>query len=119
MRMDLNDDNLLVQLQQATDQSLDEADFGIVKMDLSDQVLFYNRYESQLSGLAIKDVVGQNFFVQVAPCTNNFMIAQRYHDEAHLDEVVDYVFTYRMKPTKVTLRLLKNDDTQYLCVKLR
>jgi hypothetical protein len=41
---------------------------------------------------------------------NNFLVAQRYEDAAAqgevLDEVIDYVLTLRMRPTKVRLRLL-------------
>ncbi|WP_345815384.1 hypothetical protein AAGS40_23670 [Paraburkholderia sp. PREW-6R] len=39
---------------------------------------------------------------------NNFMVAQRFEDEAEagLDAIVDYVLTLRMRPTPVRLRLL-------------
>jgi photoactive yellow protein len=65
------------------------------------------------------NVVGKNFFVQVAPCTNNAMVAERYRTDDALDETINYVFTYRMVPTPVTLRLAKRAgaDTQYLLVK--
>jgi hypothetical protein len=43
----------------------------------------------------------------VAPCTNNFMVALRY-DEEDLDATVNYVFSYRLRPTPVRLRLLKS-----------
>ena len=39
---------------------------------------------------------------------NNFMVAQRFQDEAYLDVVIDYVLTLRMRPTPVRLRLLKS-----------
>ena len=55
-------------------------------------------------------MIGRNFFVEIGPCTNNYLIAQRYQDSASegvsLDEQLDYVFTYRMAPTPVRLRLL-------------
>ena len=45
------------------------------------------------------------------------MVAARFEEES-LDEQLDYVFTYRMKPTKVRLRLLKSPlaEHQYLLV---
>jgi hypothetical protein len=30
----------------------------------------------------------------VGPCTNNYLIAQRFLDSAELDEQLDYAFTY-------------------------
>jgi hypothetical protein len=37
---------------------------------------------------------------------NNFMVAQRFEDEPELDDIVPYVLTLRMRPTRVRLRLL-------------
>jgi hypothetical protein len=49
---------------------------------------------------------------------NNFMVAQRFEEEAELDEVVPYVLTLRMRPTPVQLRLLKSShsETRFLLV---
>jgi photoactive yellow protein len=69
----------------------------------------------------VDEVVGRNFFVEVGPCTNNYLIAQRFHDSEELDEQLDYVFTYRMSPTPVRLRLMarRGSSRQYLAVRLR
>jgi len=55
-------------------------------------------------------VLTHALFTVVAPCMNNFLVAQRF-DEAletgePLDTTIDYVLTLRMRPTKVKLRLL-------------
>jgi hypothetical protein len=42
----------------------------------------------------------------VAQCMNNFMVAQRFEDEPEIDDIVPYVLTLRMRPTRVRLRLL-------------
>jgi hypothetical protein len=42
----------------------------------------------------------------VGQCMNNFMVAQRFEDEAEIDDIVPYVLTLRMRPTRVRLRLL-------------
>lgn len=112
---------LLADLERATAGELDDAGFGVVRMDRGGVVLNFSRRESQLSGLSPQSVVGRNFFVEVAPCTNNFMVAERYAESGELDESLDYVFTYRMKPRKVRLRLLKRDGggEQYLVVNER
>lgn len=114
--MKFDSPDLLTELENATTDALDTADFGAVRMKADGAVLAYNAYESGLSGLSPEGVVGKNFFTQVAPCTNNFMVAERYQAAAALDAMLDYVFTYKMKPTKVRLRLLKRAGAaeQYL-----
>jgi hypothetical protein len=66
-------------------------------------------------------VTGRNFFADIGPCTNNFLVAQRYADSDELDEQLDYVFTFRMAPTPVRLRLLARAGSlrQYLAVRFR
>ena len=110
--------DILVWLEAAADRALDGAPFGIVAMDPSGAVVAYNAYESQVSGLSAARVIGRNFFSEVGPCTNNFMVAQRFEEELMLDEVLPYVFTLKMKPRRVNLRLLKSPDArrQYLLV---
>lgn len=112
---------LLGDLESATPGALDELDFGVIVMDRTGSVVGYNRFESELSGLSPDRVIGRNFFEAVGPCTNNFMVAQRFADAAALDETIDYVFTYRMQPTPVRLRMLAGagSDRQFLVVATR
>jgi photoactive yellow protein len=104
---------------------IDDFDFGLIVMGRDGRVHGYNQAESKLSGLPADEVIGRNFFVEIGPCTNNYLIAQRYQDSAsqdeELDEQLDYVFTYRMAPTPVRLRLLarRGSPRQYLAVQLR
>ena len=105
-------------LNQLGDAELDTFPFGIVKMDLTGKILFYNQAESKIAGVAAEQAIGKHFFTQVAPCTNNFLVATRY-GETSLDEELDYIFTYVMTPTRVRLRLLRafGSPFQYLLVK--
>ena len=77
-------------------------------MNADGRVTLYNSYESALSGLKPESVAGRNYFEEVAPCTNNYILAQRFLDEPELDEVIPYVFSFRLKPTPVRLRMLKS-----------
>lgn len=115
--LDFRAADILDDLGDATADQLDDLPFGVVRMDRQGIVADYNRFESNLSGLTPDRVIGKNFFEQVAPCTNNFMVASRYGEDS-LDEQLDYVFTYKMKPTKVRLRMLKSPASghQYLLV---
>jgi photoactive yellow protein len=119
------DPGLLDTLESASLDVIDAFGFGLIVMDRDGRVLGYNQAESKLSGLPADEVVGRNFFVEIGPCTNNYLVAQRYRDsasqETSLDEQLDYVFTYRMAPTPVRLRLLARPGSprQYLAVVLR
>ena len=109
------------QLDTLDGQPLDDLPFGLIRLDDAHRIVAYNRFESELSGLTPAKVLGRSFFEEVAPCTNNFMVAEKFRNSEKLDEELDYVFTYRMKPTAVRLRLLKRRGGafEYLLVRKR
>ncbi|MEL6699059.1 MAG: photoactive yellow protein [Bacteroidota bacterium] len=114
--------NIYPHLDAASAEELDKAEFGIVRLGSGGRIEYMNRYEATLAKLKQEDTMGKHFFTQVAPCTNNFLVAEKYKAEAgSRDETMDYIFTYRVKPTKVKLRLLTNPQNQYqyLLVKRR
>ncbi len=115
------DPNLFDWLEAATDAACDTVPFGIVGMAPDGTVTRYNTAEGVLSGLTPARVIGRQFFTSVAPCTNNFMVAHRFEAETEMDAVLDYVFTFRIAPLKVRLRLLKRPDAgaMYLLVEKR
>lgn len=82
--------------------------FGVVGLSRDGFVESYNTTESRLAGLTPASVMHKAFFPTIGQCMNNFMVAQRLEDEAELDATVPYVLTLRMRPTPVTLRLLKS-----------
>jgi photoactive yellow protein len=90
--------------------AIDALEFGVIGFDSGGVVRRYNAFESQAAGLAPSRVVGHALFTVVAPCMNNFLVAQRFEDAAarreSLDVTIDYVLTLRMRPVKVKLRLL-------------
>lgn len=104
------DADLQRHLDHCSDAELDALDFGVIAFDADGLVRRYNQYESKAAGLLPARVLGQALFTAVAPCMNNFMVAQRFDDAASqrltLDDTIDYVLTLRMRPVKVRLRLL-------------
>ncbi len=104
------DAHLPALLGQASDAALDELEFGVIGFDAAGVVCRYNAFESKAAGLSRDRVVGNPLFTLVAPCMNNFMVAQRFEDAAAagapLDATIDYVLTLRMRPVKVKLRLI-------------
>ena len=102
--------DLAVRLDQCSPEELDSLDFGVIGFGADTNVALYNTFESQAAGLSQQRVIGQPLFTNVAPCLNNFMVAQRFEDAqddgSTLDDTIDYVLTLRMRPVKVALRLL-------------
>lgn len=109
-------------LAEASDEDLHAAAFGIIALSASDErVVFYSALEADRSGLPPSKVLNRKLFDEVAPCMNNFMVAERFRSEERLDAVIDYVFTLRMTPTDVRLRMIRQPghDRMYLCVDWR
>ena len=90
-----------------TKERLDALPFGVIGLGPDGLVAIYNATEARLAGLDAEAVLGSPFFLSVAQCMNNFLVAQRLEDEDDLDEVISYILTFRMRPTPVRLRLLK------------
>lgn len=88
-------------------EQLDALPFGVVGLSDEGIVEVYNATEARLAGLQREGVIGTHYFAVTAQCMNNFMVAQRFEDEAEIDAIIDYVLTLRMRPTPVRLRLLK------------
>ena len=106
-------------LNQQPKSKLDQLPYGLVKMDHEGIIKAYNAIESGYTGVDPDGAIGKNFFTEVAPCTNNFMVAGKF-EASEVDETLDYIFTYIMKPTPVRLRLLKGDaPSMYVLVQKR
>jgi len=111
--MEFSDLDIGAALEVADEASLDALDFGVIRMKLDGLVVGYNAWESRAAGLSPARVVGKNFFTEVAPCTNNYIVSGRFDEPVDLDALVPYVFTLRMRPTHVQLRLLKKERSTY------
>ena len=121
MSLDFSSPDLLEQIADLSDIKLDDLPYGVIAMSKDGIVVAYNKTEAQSAGLSPARVVGRHFFTSVAPCTNNYMIAHRFENEDVIDSVIDYVFTLRMAPTPVELRMLKQPSVErmFLIVKRR
>jgi photoactive yellow protein len=110
--------DLLALLERSDMAALDALPFGVIGLDRSSVVSRYNATEARAAGFSPEQVIGRRFFADVAPCMNNYLVALRFEAEDVLDVVMDYVFTLRMAPTPVRLRLLKDASvvTSYVVV---
>jgi photoactive yellow protein len=78
-------------LSSADPDTLDGLPYGVIGLSSDGLVKIYNATESRLAGLPATKVVGGNFFNNIAQCMNNFMVAQRFIDEAEIDATIDFV----------------------------
>ena len=106
-------DVTIAQLDGADASLLDTLSYGVVGMDRTNRTTRYNRLEGVMAGLPCDSVLGQDFFLAIGVCMNNFLVAQRFEDDPALDVTLDYVLTFRMRPTSVKLRLLQHPHGQF------
>jgi len=97
---------------------LDGLPFGVIGFGADGNVSLYSAAESRMAGLSPEKVLGKHIFGVVAPCMNNYLVAQRFEDEPELDATIDYVLTLKMRPTPVKLRMLQSKDAsrRYLLI---
>ena len=97
-------------LNQCTHEQLDELPYGVIGFLPNGRIQRYNRHESQMAFFDREVVLGQHVFLELAPCLNNYLVETRFADaeaaNQPLDETLPYVLTFRMRPTRVRLRLL-------------
>ena len=119
IRFDQSDiDNVLATL--STDE-VDQLAFGAIQVDAAGTVLSFNMTESQLTNRDKRDVIGKNFFTDVAPCCNRPGFHGRFVDEVQgqgRSVLFEYVFDYKMNPTKVRVHMKRANtgDTYWFLV---
>ena len=99
-------------LRELSAERCDELPFGVIRFDGDLRVRDYNRYEQEAARLSPENALGKHVFMELAQCMNNYMVAEKFEEAAAtgtpLDVTIDYVLTWRMKPTPVKLRLLSH-----------
>jgi len=76
---------------------LDELPMGAIVVDDEGTVRRFNRYEEQLSGLSRDEVIGKSFFSEVAPCTDDIQLYEKFKrgiEGGDLDIDLEFTFPY-------------------------
>lgn len=112
-------DNVLSKL---TSKEVDQLAFGAVQLDAKGNILQYNAAEASITGRDAKDVMGKNFFRDVAPCTGTPAFKGLFDKgvrEGNLNTMFEYTFDYKMTPTKVKIHMKKAiaGDSYWIFVK--
>ena len=98
-----------------TEADFDALPFGAIKLDAEGRILKYNLYESKLAERDREEVIGQNFFTEVAPCTNVQEFAGRYRQgmaSGELNTTFPYRFLFPKKIVDVEITLVLSADGQ-------
>ena len=101
---------------------IDELAFGAIQLDAQGKILRYNEAEAQITGRVASAVIGTNFFRDVAPCTNTARFKGVFDAGVranNLNTMFEYVFDYKMTPTKVKIHMKKaiSDGSFWIFVK--
>jgi photoactive yellow protein len=102
-----------------TEAEFNALPFGAIKLDTEGRILKYNLYESKLAQRDPEEVIGQNFFTEVAPCTNVQEFAGRYRQgiaEGKLDTTFPYRFLFPSRAVNVVITLILNPDGESVWV---
>jgi photoactive yellow protein len=88
------------QLDSLSDQALDAAPFGVICLDGEGTVLRYNLYEARLARLDANQVIGRDFFTEIARCTRGPGFEGHFRSivggsSADADRYFDYVFDFK------------------------
>jgi photoactive yellow protein len=84
--------------------------YGAIRLDPGGVVLSYNEAEQRLSGRMVTDVIGRNFFQEVAPCTGVRAFYGRYLDMTRetmpVPHEFEFAFTFRDRVEFVSICML-------------
>lgn len=95
----------------ASDAELDALDVGVVGLDEQGTILRYNLYESRLARLDRNQVLGKNFFEEVAPCTQNDAFEGRFRrfiaSDDRAGDRFNYLFDFKFGAQEVTVEFAR------------
>lgn len=87
---------------------LERLPFGAVLLDRTGRVTKYNMGEAAISGRTPDQVLGKNFFNDIAPCTKGHQFMGRFNQalaQGSINTMFEYSFDYKMKPAKVRVHM--------------
>ncbi len=100
-------DNIL----QREPQRAEKLPFGAILLNRQGKIVKYNAAEGIIAGRNPAEVMGKDFFNEIAPCAKG----KRFHGEflkfaqtGQVNTMFDYTFEYKMKPVKVRIHLKAN-----------
>ena len=90
---------------------INELTFGAIELDAKGKILKYNAAEAGITVRDAASVIGKSFFTEVAPCTSTAKFKGAFDagvKAGDLNTMFEYVFDYKMTPTKVKIHMKKS-----------
>ena len=89
----------------------DRMQFGIIELDFNGVIMAYNMGEAQMSGRNASDMIGKNFFTDMAPCTKTPEFYGRFKAgvaSGTFSVRFDYLFDYESEPRAVRVSMMSS-----------
>jgi len=103
-----------------TEEELDALPYGAIRLSPYGTVLSYNATEGRLTGRAPERVLGRNFFLDVAPCTDVQEFRGRFVElakESGISIFQEFTFEFPFEsPLGVNITLLRDRGDQSIWV---
>jgi len=111
-----------IRVMSMNERELDAQPFGVIRLDASGRVLSYNLYEERLARCDRREVIGKNFFIEVAPCTRVRRFYGRFLDgvsrrSLHATFGFVFAFAHGERTVEITLFFRAQDDTVWVLVR--
>ena len=113
-KIDLVPEAIASEIGTMSPQEIDLLPFGTIHVDLTGTVLGYNSAEEKIANRSRKNVVGRNFFKDVAPCTRVRQFHGAFEEgvkRKSLNEVFDFTFRFPTGTKEVRIRMIYTEMT--------
>lgn len=119
---------MIVSIEQATAKDLlemsgsdfDAMPFGMIRLDRHGVIKAYNHWEAKLARRNASDVIGKNFFTDIAPCTNVIEFRGKLDEMVNgptKSHVLDYSFPFPWGVRRVRVRfIVESADERWVLV---
>ena len=90
--------------------------FGAILLDRQGTIVKYNKAESSIANRNPDDVVGKNFFNEIAPCAKGKRFHGeflKFHTTGQINVLFDYKFAYKGANVGVKIHLKSQPDGQH------
>ncbi len=97
-------------------QRVEKLAFGAVLLDRSGKVVKYNQAQGLIANRDPSDVVGKDFFNEIAPCAKGKRFHGeflKFHQTGQINVMFDYKFVYKGADVGVKIHLKSQPDGQH------
>jgi photoactive yellow protein len=90
-----------------SEEEVNALPFGVIELDEDGKILAFNRAEEERACVTAEEVIGKNFFRDIAPCTQVKEYEGRFKQFLASDEPsIQFSFTYTLPHGKVPIHIL-------------